>query len=432
MGRMLYLLSLNMSGIKCIEKDIRIDFYGKQINKRFDPKNSNIKVIYGENGVGKTAIISAVDIVKEFVINENYLRELRNQALLNEFINKKTRAFAFKCEFVSFIETLYIFEYEVRFSFNEEGDVYVSYESLKYKKNSSKNVQSTAFICENGELVEINVEEKERIIDNTKNLLTKQSALYLIFKTIAQEKIKTKEELIYIYAIVFFLMLFVHFDIEDRHISFYQRKRFNELKRNQLPIDSLIEEIDHSIPTNEKRIAIKDYDKYSAKIIGLEKFIKLFKPALKKIDIDKSEDKEFYICKMIMDYGEYRIDSEFESTGIKHLIEMYDALKLASSGAIVFIDEIDANINDVMLNKMIEYFKVYSDGQLCITSHNTEPMNVLKDNNKAIDFLTSDNKIVSWVKNGHYSPEKCYRNGFIEGSPFNIDSTDFINVFEEG
>ena len=58
-------------------------------------------------------------------------------------------------------------------------------------------------------------------------------------------------------------------------------------------------------------------------------------------------------------------------------------------------------------------------------------MIVLKDNNKSIDFLTSDNRIVSWVKNGHYSPESCYRNGMIEGMPFNIDSSDFISVFGE-
>ena len=56
---------------------------------------------------------------------------------------------------------------------------------------------------------------------------------------------------------------------------------------------------------------------------------------------------------------------------------------------------------------------------------------ILKDNNKAIDFLTNDNRIVTWVKNGHYSPENCYRNGMIEGIPFNIDASDFLGVFGE-
>ncbi|WP_155830946.1 hypothetical protein [Butyrivibrio sp. MB2005] len=54
----------------------------------------------------------------------------------------------------------------------------------------------------------------------------------------------------------------------------------------------------------------------------------------------------------------------------------------------------------------------------------------LKDSNKSIDFLTRDNRIVPWVKNGNYSPDNSYRNGMIEGMPFNIDSSDFISIFE--
>ena len=433
MDRMIYLLNMSMSGIKNIEKEIRIDFYGKTVNKNFEPEKNKIKVIYGENGSGKTAIITAIDIVKEFIINENYLRSLQNQTLLAELINKKTKEFMFRCEFVTLIDSLVIYEYEVGFSFDENGEVYVAYESLKYKRNNSKNIKSTAYICENGEFVELNLNEidKAQIIDKTKNLLAKQSALYLLFKMTAHVESKNEDRLIFAYATIFFIMVFTYFDKEDRHITYYQRMRLDELKRNKLPLESILDEISRSVPTNEKEVPIAEYDHYKKQIIGLERFIKLFKPSLKRINIEKTEDKEIYICRMVMDYGDYSIDREFESTGIKHLIDIYDALKMASFGAIVFIDEMDTNINDVMLSKIIEYFKLYCIGQLCVTSHNTEPMIVLKDNNKSIDFLTSDNRIVSWVKNGHYSPESCYRNGMIEGMPFNIDSSDFISVFGE-
>ena len=119
-------------------------------------------------------------------------------------------------------------------------------------------------------------------------------------------------------------------------------------------------------------------------------------------------------------------------TGIKKIIELYDAFVQASNGFIVFIDEMDSNINDIYLCKIIEYFKYYGKGQLCFTSHNVDPMSVLKDNNKSIDFLTRDNRIIPWVKNGHYTPENSYRNGLIEGMPYNIDSSDFISIFERG
>ena len=41
-----------------------------------------------------------------------------------------------------------------------------------------------------------------------------------------------------------------------------------------------------------------------------------------------------------------------------------------------------------------------------------------------------DNKIYPWKTNGNYSPAKLYKNGMIEGSPFNIDAIDFIDVFD--
>lgn len=433
MGRLVYMLNMSISGIKNIEKEISIDFYGKKVDKKFDPDKNRIKAIYGENGSGKTAIISAVDIVKNFVIDENYLRDNKSRTLLAELVNKKTRRLVFRCEFVTLVEIIYIYEYEVVLSLDENEEVNVSYESLKYRKNNSKNSQTVAFVSKNGEFTELNIEEgiKGVIIDKTKNLLQKQSALYMIFSLIAQNNKVIKGGMVFIYAEIFFLLVHTYFDKEDRHITYYQRKRLNELKQNQLPSESIIDEVSQSIPTNEKRVRVEDYEKYLKKIEGLERFIRLFKPKLNKIDIDKTDDKEFYVCKMIMNYGTYTVDKEFESTGIKHLIDMYDALKLASIGAVVFIDEMDANINDILLNKIIEYFKLYSDGQLIFTAHNTDPMIVVKDNSKSIDFLTNDNKIVSWVKNGHYSPDNCYRNGMIESMPFNIDASDFISAFGE-
>ena len=49
-----------------------------------------------------------------------------------------------------------------------------------------------------------------------------------------------------------------------------------------------------------------------------------------------------------------------------------------------------------------------------------------------IDFLSENHKIYPWTANGNYSPAKLYRNGMIEGSPFNVDSIDFIGVFDSG
>ena len=98
-------------------------------------------------------------------------------------------------------------------------------------------------------------------------------------------------------------------------------------------------------------------------------------------------------------------------------------------GKIVFIDEFDSNLHDVYLCALLEYLMEYGQGQLCFTTHNVGPMDVLKRHKKSIDFLSEDHQIYPWTANGNYSPSKLYRAGMIEGSPFNVDSTDFIGVF---
>ena len=56
-----YLLHIRLSGIKNISKEIQLDFYNKVL-EGFNPEKHRVKAIYGENGSGKTAIITAISI----------------------------------------------------------------------------------------------------------------------------------------------------------------------------------------------------------------------------------------------------------------------------------------------------------------------------------------------------------------------------------
>ena len=132
-----------------------------------------------------------------------------------------------------------------------------------------------------------------------------------------------------------------------------------------------------------------------------------------------------------MNYKNYSVNKEFESTGIKKLVRMFDSLQNADAGGISFIDEMDSNLNDVYLCKLVEYFMYYGKGQLCFTTHNLDPMSVLKNNRNSIDFLTSENEVISWKITGNAAPDRYYRNGMIEHIPFNIEAEDFIGVFGE-
>jgi AAA15 family ATPase/GTPase len=158
-------------------------------------------------------------------------------------------------------------------------------------------------------------------------------------------------------------------------------------------------------------------------------FIKIFKNDLVNIGIKRKEEEDCYVCSLVMNYSDYSIDSEFESTGIKKLVKLFDYLDKMVNGGIVFIDELDSNLHDVYLCALLEYLAENAEGQICFTTHNIGPMDILRKNRKSIDFLSCDHKVISWTKSGNYSPASLYRNGMIEGSAFNVFPFDFVKAF---
>ena len=78
---------------------------------------------------------------------------------------------------------------------------------------------------------------------------------------------------------------------------------------------------------------------------------------------------------------------------------------------------------------MLEYFSMYGKGQLCFTTHNLGPMEILSSKKHSIDFLSDNNEIVSWIKQGNYSVKNMYKSGMIDNSPFNVEPFDFLGIF---
>lgn len=153
----------------------------------------------------------------------------------------------------------------------------------------------------------------------------------------------------------------------------------------------------------------------------LYEFIHVFKPDVKSIERGNAG--------LRMVYDSYKVDLVDESAGVRRLIQLYPMIDRAVHGDIVFVDALDAGLHEVYLTRLVEYLMEYGKGQLCFTAQNVDLMNVLKREKNAINFLSEDHKLYQWHKIGNYSPVNMYRRGMIEGSPFNVDSIDFLNVF---
>lgn len=440
MDNMFYLLNIGVSGIKGIQDEVRLDFYKKTVDKNFNPEKYRIKAIYGENGSGKSSLITAVKIFKDLCLQESYLSETKNQDFLKEMVNKVSKEFRFYCEYLVDLKTdKDIYYYEVILGLNNRGNYEIQFETLKVRSgNYANSPYRIVFEARNGELgiVDGDVQEQELAVKKSLNLLSTRSFVHIavmMFDEAQRVNVFGNVSLRTLNFLGLPLSLEIYLDEEDQHELYLLKKQLREngLSGTEVPESLKIIVQNEFSGVSEKIVGKEFFEKYEKRVNQLTQFLKVFKPALVSIDIDKKEKGDVYECELNLNYGDYSINREFESTGIKKLIRLFDCFAAADKNGIVFIDEMDSNLNDVYLCKLLEYFKYYGKGQLCFTTHNLSPMTVLRDNKNSIDFLSSDNQLTSWTARGNATPENCYKNGMIENSPFNVDATSFIGIFGE-
>ncbi|MGM9890131.1 MAG: ATP/GTP-binding protein, partial [Floccifex porci] len=428
----------------------------KTISKDPDTQEYNIKGIYGMNGSGKSGIVTSVEILRNLIIDSGYLNNPIVQKNLDEIINKRTGQLFIEVDYlVKAGEVFMLFRYSVTLARGATGKYIISHEYLSTKKATSKSeTMDTIFEVSDGEIVSIYGEKEhdklsEVILNKTMNLLTTASMCALFYEKFLVPVINDHKEQVNILwdsmcmLYIFGKKLYVYLDQSDDHREYVARNSvecYDDSEKYKVEIDSLM--MNYFLKMDNEcldvisvtgNIVSKEMYKYFEKTIDkLYEFLYIFKSDLQGIEIDKKENCNLWICDLVMIYESYKIHAEYESTGIKKLIRLFAYLNEMVQGGIVFIDEFDSNLHDVYLCALLEYLMEYGEGQLCFTTHNVGPMDVLKQHKKSIDFLSEDHKIYSWTKSGNYSPSRLYRNGMIEGSPFNVDSIDFIGVFGSG
>lgn len=445
----IYLTNYAVKGIKTLDQLISLSFYRKIIPRNPQTQEYNIKGIYGMNGSGKSGIIASVDILKNLLTNPNYLNNPLIQKNLDAIINKKTNELFMETTYLTETgNTLFVFRYELTLAKDLIGKYIITSEQLSSRKASSQNSSmKPVFKVVNGEIAFLqqdNSQELENFIfKKTTNLLSTTPLCTLFFEKILSNKDVnfSTSELFFNICTLYILgnKIHVFIDQSDDHRKYFINNLLNyedDPEKKMAPFNDLIK---HLLETDSDRLNIisvsenvvpkNSYHLFEETINKLYEFLRIFKTDLLKIKIDRKEDADVYVCNLIMVYESYQIHAEFESTGIKKLIKLYAYLKEMVHGGIVFIDEFDSNLHDVYLCALLEFLMEHGKGQLCFTTHNVGPMDILKQHKKSIDFLSLDHKIYPWTTNGHYSPSKLYRNGMIEGSPFNVDSIDFIGVF---
>lgn len=413
----IFMLSFKVNGVKNIEKDIEINFYNKTL-KRFSPCGSNIKGIFGPNGIGKTSIIKGMDILRKISLNDNYLTNDFNLIILDKIINKKIEKASLEIEFLVIDDKKKKSRYvhSITITITSPKEIKILFENIKKKDPNTDQVLGEILI-ENGIIKNDSLHKddlKSEIVDITKNLLEKRSIVNIVkpsvLKSIDLEKIR-----------YFYRKLHIKIDREDSHLGYALMD--NPLK-DDIPFNDSIGNYDMIISKNNLPI-FEDY------LRRMTEFLKIFKPNLRNIEYEKKEGKEEYYINILFVYDDYKVNYEFESMGIKNLFSLFTYFRALSEDEVVVIDEIDTSIHDIYLNKLIEFFAVDGKGQLVFTAHNITLLQTLKKYKHSIDFINENMEVISWIKNGNSSPFKSYKDGYIKGLPFNIKEYDFLEIFSQ-
>ncbi len=418
----------------------------------FEKTKKEIKkmvLVYGENGSGKTNLISTLlallefsetrsnsekikkllevqQLNEEYVENANFLKILKNNM-------KETIAIIKEYKTISSEKNMVLnYEFEIdgkKASYTIETDnEKIVHEKLDYVLN--KNICNLFDIKEGKTTIHNEVITDKDYLKEIQVLLEQYWGKHTFISVLFNEMNEKKEE-------------YIKSKISKDIIAFneYIKKICMKIKRSENGLSGVL---------HTSSVMWKDLYSNSISIDrepdlisvenNLNKFFTLLYSDIKQVyfEIIKTEKEikyELYLKKMI---GGNLIDIKFkkESTGTKKLLLIMPYLIAAINGEVVLIDEIDSNIHDVLMGKILLSVKDSIKGQLIITTHNTHflelpfPMdsiymfNLDYEANKEFVCIKEFDRIQK-----NHNIRKKYLNGEFGGIPI-VSEFDFEDVIE--
>ena len=421
--------SAKICGIKNIDKEVSFSFTNKVMtDKSFD--ESYVKTIYGSNGAGKSGIVHAFEIAKTIATKEYPFKDALFASKLIELINKKTKRLSIEIVFTSSDKERY--RYSLAISLTKDLRPYISYESLE-ELTLRGETKALCFKVENGVLSPNS--HSDYINANIDPSFAMASSCIL---PMVDDYLLWSESAFV--AFTFFVSLQVVFGGESDKHAFYDIKSYRRIlqetkgKDKPYSLDCLSMASIASQACGDKYLWVLESEeegRYKAIAKKLNSFLQLVRPSLKDVGISFKREGSLSYAELCFDYGDYSIDYEFESSGVKKLCMLFTAFANASSGFVVIIDEIDADIHDMFLANLMEYFVLYCPCQIIVTTHNIDLMDSVKGLSKSIDILTDEPSVVPWVKRGTLSPISQYKKGYLGGVPVNLNPIDFAPLFND-
>ncbi|MEG0073951.1 MAG: AAA family ATPase [Clostridia bacterium] len=391
--------------------------YGKiYLNKEIDLDKTDIIGIYGQNGSGKTAVIEAVDILKNILLGKELPADIVKYININsEYSDLKFNIYIENIKEKT--DNKLKIEYYIRLSKINESEAYISKEKITYSsfaedKWSFKKVL-VEYVEEN---ITFGTKEKNSSLHQAdlKNNITLKVA-----KELAKEKKTSYIFNQYIinlvtslrsinkklwkdtYNIILSLQSYAKTDlyvIKNNHsgaismnIAIPMVFRVKE-KEKYITTGSLIVDLENKSYVDNNYITvletvIEQINKVIVKVVpGLNIAIEKYGTQINK------EGKEETIMELVSIKNNARIPLKYESEGIKKIISIMSIIIFVynNPSACLVVDELDSGIYEFLLGEILQILNESGKGQLIFTSHNLRPLEVL--NKKQLYFTTVNPK----------------------------------------
>lgn len=444
----------------------------------FDAK-SRITGIYGQNGSGKTCLIQAINLIKDFIcaeplpkhINEYFYNgcntmsfvitySIENNSIINENTSSSQEIYEYHLTIKKNTDTNFdipIFSHnspelqELIIDINKQNksDSNLIIDETLVIRSSINGSTRTLIKIENGNIssdfrYEIDFQEFEGIIylskkDKSSFIFNKNSLLKLLELTRSSKKLPLE---VVKNRINFFNSLATTLKYFKDQLSVYKNSESAFTNSNiAIPLSYRSDKKD----TYSKIYFSLDKKKFisSEKIYTIDFFIKKANIVFNKlipnleISLEKSDEKinsdnilgrdvELFSIR-----NNYKFPFRNESDGIKKIFSLIIDLILVfnDSSFVLVIDEFDANIFEYLLGEILSLISNHGKGQLIFTAHNLRPLEVL--NRESIYFTTFNPKNI-FIKDIAIDNYENLRDQYIKSIFLSNDDLELYNSGTSG
>lgn len=413
---------------------IHVENYRSLVNLDFDltykkDKAKPLAIIYGENGVGKSNVASIF-----YALCES-LKTMSIRNTLQQLLDDKNDAETDE-SFLDFLKK----------NLHETESIIKNYKTINSKGNMLLEFQFVIFDHKGKYIIEYDntklVHEKlEYVLNKNRTLLydLTENNFKINEKIFTDnEYVKEFKDLLNKYWGKHTLLSILVFEKEDKANNYIEdriHQRLYEVIAEFMTISIKVKTgnrgergkigLRHEIlgRLDEGEVNIENEEELNKAEKLVNEFFTTAYTDIKQVYYKKDyyEDKIKYnlVLKKLVYNTIIDVDSEYESTGTLHLLDIIPYLLMCMDGQTVIIDEIDTGIHDVLINNILCNVVENINGQLIITTHNTMLLDSEIDPNYIYTFIVDKNAnkkllpIVDYEDRTH--PNLNYRTRYLKG-----------------